>query len=182
MFCPLLIYSKLGWKTCTFIPNKHHFRRWLISEITIFHQQFIRIKIDLICKTNFWTLPMRKITSKLRGIKVLRSKSHGNYERFFKIRWLYVFMEIPSRILLADIFARTIYWRSSMQNPNLFVMVWEYFLEWITSWDNIKYFRTSYDAKMWIKQTASYSYLKKKPIFSEKPFRWLYVHKSLCHL
>ena len=94
----------------------------------------------------------------------------------------YVFMEIPSRILLADIFARTIYWRSSMQNPNLFVMVWEYFLEWITSWDNIKYFRTSYDAKMWIKQTASYSYLKKKPIFSENPFRWLYVHKSLCHL
>ena len=52
---------------------------------------------------------MRKTTSKLRGIKVLRSKSHGNYERFFKIRWLYVFMEIPSRILLADTFARTIY-------------------------------------------------------------------------
>ena len=90
MFCPPLIYSKLGWKTCTFIPNKHHFRRWLISEITFFHQQFFRIKIDLICKTNIWTLPMRKTTSKLRGIKVLRSKSHGNYERFFKIRWLCV--------------------------------------------------------------------------------------------
>ena len=71
----------------------------------------------------------------------------------------YKFMEIPSGILLADTFARTIYWRSSMQNLNLFVMVREYLLEWITSWDNIKYFKTSYDAKMWIKQMASYSYL-----------------------
>ena len=108
MFCPLLIYSKLGWKTCTFIPNKHHFRRWLISEITIFHQQFIRIKIDLICKTNFWTLPMRKITSKLRGIKVLKVRVMETMKDSLKSVG-YVFMEIPPGILLADIFARTTY-------------------------------------------------------------------------
>ena len=42
MFCPPLIYSKLVWKTCTFIPNKHHFRRWLISEITFSHQKFFQ--------------------------------------------------------------------------------------------------------------------------------------------
>ena len=79
----------------------------------------------------------------------------------------YVFMEIPSGILLADIFARTIYWRSSMQNLNLFVMVREYLTEWIMSWSNLIYFKTSYDAKMLIKQLASYSYLKIKPISSE---------------
>ena len=85
----------------------------------------------------------------------------------------YVFMEIPSGILLADIFARTIYWRSSMQNHNLFVVGREYLPEWIMSSSNTIYFKTSYGAKMWIKQLASYSYSKIKPISSENPFKWL---------
>ena len=74
----------------------------------------------------------------------------------------YVFMEIPSGILLADIFARTIYWRSSMQNLNLFVMVREYLLEWIISWGNNLFFGSS-----------CYLYLEKKPNTGKNPLRRL---------
>ena len=49
-----------------------------------------KIKINLFCKTNLKTPPARKITFRTSRNKGFKSKSHGIYERFFKIRWLCV--------------------------------------------------------------------------------------------